>query len=490
MNLVLQIGHATVMARLLAPEHFGQIATAMAFLRFGTFIAQIGVGQALIQAASINVRTVRTAATFSVLLGLTLTLAAYLVAGLTPLVSDAPGMVQLTQALSLLLLASALGMTPSALLARDLRFRDIAVIEVLSYAFGYVAVGISLAVAGFGVWSLVGAAITQAMLKTILSTIITRPSLLPLLDSSELRALLSYGSRFSVLQLLAAAQHAATVAAIGRFVGTTTVGLYDRGKLLVTLPFEKAEASITRVLFPAAARAQSDESFLRRAVLLHARIVSGVALPALVGMAVSAGPLVDVLLGRQWSAVKPIVPFVSAAVAFSLLAHFFRVVCDAQALMGARIRVELLQAVLLVSGLIAFRSGGLNALLCAVAVSLFVQYVLYARLVTKRLQITTPRYLRALGPGISVALLIGLTLTASNAVADLLHVGAVPSLAVQVSVGLALLIITFRSALYASVRTALAERLGPNPKHRLLQTRTFSVILRALAIRYEESSGA
>ena len=48
-NVVVQIGVTAVMARLLEPKSFGLVAMAGVTLCFGSYFAQMGVAQALIQ---------------------------------------------------------------------------------------------------------------------------------------------------------------------------------------------------------------------------------------------------------------------------------------------------------------------------------------------------------------------------------------------------------------------------------------------------------
>ena len=66
---VLQLAVAAIMARLLYPAAFGVVAMAAVILSFGQYFAQMGVGRALVQRASITRDDVRVAFTSSVLLG-------------------------------------------------------------------------------------------------------------------------------------------------------------------------------------------------------------------------------------------------------------------------------------------------------------------------------------------------------------------------------------------------------------------------------------
>src|SRR3989337_3318800 len=68
-NAVLQIGFTAVMARLLEPRAFGLVAMAGVVLRFGSYFAQMGVAQALIQKKDVSNEDIRAAFTSALFLG-------------------------------------------------------------------------------------------------------------------------------------------------------------------------------------------------------------------------------------------------------------------------------------------------------------------------------------------------------------------------------------------------------------------------------------
>ena len=57
---------------------------------------------------------------------------------------------------------------PEGLLQRELRFRVIANRDVSAYGIGYGAVGIGLALLGWGVWALVAAQLAQGLIRTVI----------------------------------------------------------------------------------------------------------------------------------------------------------------------------------------------------------------------------------------------------------------------------------------------------------------------------------
>jgi lipopolysaccharide exporter len=455
LSTLIQIVHMVIMARLLAPADFGLVALATAFLRFGTYFAQLGVGQALMQRLTLNESEIRTAFTTSVLLGVLLATVFYLAAPFAQVVVEASEVVPVIQVLALSIVITGLGTTALSLLKRELRFRGLAIIEVGSYVIGYVFVGITLAVLGFGVWSLVFAALCQAVLQTMAAYAMTRHASRPFLGWPEIKTLYGYGGKYSATQFLNVTRHALITAAVGRFAGVSALGLFDRARMLVQLPFEKLEATITKVLFPAMSRIQTDTQALARIFLLQKALVAAFFLPTLAGMAVSADILIVVLLGAQWIEAASIVPFLAAAVGIVFLGHFARVIADVKALMNQRLVIEVGHLVFLAAGLFAGARYGLSGLLVGIILAETLAYLAYVHLMRRHLAISWNELGKALVPGAIATTVVGAGLATSSAAFSELALPGIVVLLGQVLLGGALLIGFWISPVFSSLRTDL-----------------------------------
>jgi lipopolysaccharide exporter len=458
LSTFIQLAHMVIMARLLAPEDFGLVALAAAFLRFGTYFAQIGVGQALMQRLTLSEREIRTAFTSSVLLGVLLAGVFFAAAPLAEAVAHAPEVVPVIKVLALSMIIAGLGITALSLLKRDLRFRGLAVLEVGSYVVGYVLVGITLASLGYGVWSLVFAALCQALLQTIGAYVMTRHTTQPLLAWTEIKALYGYGAKFSGTQLLNVIRHALITAAVGRVAGIATLGLFDRARLLVQLPFEKLEATVTKVLFPAMSRVQTDIAILKRFYLVQKGLIVGLFLPTLAGMAVSAEIIIAALLGPQWSGATPLVPWLAAAVGIVFAGHFSRVLCDVLALMNQRLFIEMVHVALLAAG-VALGSWwfGIHGLLVAIVIAEVASYSGYTWLMRKRLYVDWRNYVRTVLPGLLATFVVAVILFISQDLISGLGAPASVALMGQVFIGFVTLLAMWRSGLFRQLRSDIAS---------------------------------
>ena len=386
-SVLLQVGYTAVMGRLLTPADFGLVAMALVFLRFGNHFAQMGLGPALIQKESLSDRDVRIGFTSSLLLGTGFAAVLVLVAPLAEQLFADPDVVPVTRALALSFVLNGAGLTALSLLRRRLRFRALAMVNVASYAAGYLVVGVTLALMGAGVWSLVGAALVQTLLEALFAYTAVRHSVRPLFAVREARALFGFGSRVSVIGFLEFLASNLDVLVIGRVAGQTALGQYNRASLLVNLPLQHLGTGLSRVLFPAFSRIQAETKRLRRGYLGAMQLSSALILPLTAGMAVAAPELVRVVLGPQWSPAARVLPLLALAAALGFLTHYAGVTCEAVAALNQKLALQAISLVLLAALLFIAAEGGLVALAGAVAASQLVRHTLYAVLMTRILHL-------------------------------------------------------------------------------------------------------
>ena len=161
-----QIGFGIALARLLTPADFG--VTALAFVVMGAArpLCDLGIGNAVVQRSDLTERHIRVAFTVSTLLGVAMAVGIAIVA---PFAAALMRNADVTPVLRALALEFAIGGTtvvPGALLRRRLDFRRQVTIETVTGAIGYGAVSITLAVLGYGVWSLVFGALVHSAIAT------------------------------------------------------------------------------------------------------------------------------------------------------------------------------------------------------------------------------------------------------------------------------------------------------------------------------------
>ena len=210
---------------------------------------------------------------------------------LAPVVSDlfrAPALTPVLRLLGVTFLFEGMAMVGMGLLRRQLRFRELSIITVATYVLGYVVVGISLALLGAGVWSLVVGALVSSGSQTVWQYALLRHPVRPVLRWKPYQYVCGYGMRLSGAHLLDYVGSNLDTFTVGRFASTAVVGQYSRGYYLAFQPVRVYLAqTLTNVLFPHLSRIQQDSARLRRAYLSMLMLSGLLVFPVCAGMAVA-----------------------------------------------------------------------------------------------------------------------------------------------------------------------------------------------------------
>jgi PST family polysaccharide transporter len=190
---------------------------------------------------------------------------------------------------------------------RELRFRRLAGVEAGAFAAGFIVAGPVLAWRGAGVWALVGALLTQNVLRT--AALLARqphPKRL-LLEPRAARELLYFGGGLTLARLGNCLAGQGDNLVVGYWLGPRALGLYTQAYQLMTSPAVLLGQALDRVLFPTMALVQLEPARLARAYRSGAAVCALLVMPASVVLAILAPEIVLVLLGPAWAGV--VAPF-------------------------------------------------------------------------------------------------------------------------------------------------------------------------------------
>jgi PST family polysaccharide transporter len=302
-NVALQLGVVAVLARILIPKDFGMIAAAGTLIGLSSILVNLGVAPAIVQRRDLTPDHINTGFTISVAMGAIIGLLFVLCA---PLIADLYRMPQLTnvlRVLSLIFPITSSGLVAEALLSREMRFRRISIRNVLSYVFGYGLVSVTLALLGFGVWSLVLGQLVQTSLQAFQTILIAGQQLRFGWSAQARRDLMSYGVGFTLARFGNYAANQADNVIVGRLLGPSALGFYSRAYQFISMPANLFGAVTNAVLFPAMAAVQHQQEKLERAYRQSLAIIAMATLPVSGLLFIAAPEAVTVLLGPRWAPV-------------------------------------------------------------------------------------------------------------------------------------------------------------------------------------------
>lgn len=295
-----QIVSTAVLARLISPSDFGLFGEALTVTAFATQLQTLGLSQAVIQRAKLTHGQMSNLFWVNVGAGTLLTL---LVAGAAPAVAafyhDA-ALTAVTATVSLTFLIYGFAVQHSALMARRMKFRAIALRSLTPRIIGATAAVVAAAAFNAGYWALVVQQIVAAVCTTIFvwTAIDWRPGRPQ--RGTGVRPLLKFGAGVSVANLFYYFSGNADNIFVGRFLGTGPLGLYSRAYNLFLVPLRQIHGPMGNVVQPVMSAIYGEPDRYRQ---FYRRTLSGitvVGMPGVVFLAVMSRRVIEVLLGERW----------------------------------------------------------------------------------------------------------------------------------------------------------------------------------------------
>jgi O-antigen/teichoic acid export membrane protein len=300
------------LAHLLTPHEYGLAGMALVFTGLATIFVDPSLGSALIQRRTISELDRSTVFWTNLALGILCTVIGVLTADAVAGFFSQPDVAPLFAVISLNFTINALSSTQIALLTRSMEWRTLEVREMASVGVGSI-LAVALAFAGFGAWAIVGQFVCTGVVSAILLWTIStwRPRFL--FSLASLTSLGSFGISLFFSRILAYLNGNADNLLVGRYLGTTSLGVYSVAYNVMFAPIARISQPIGQVMFAALSRVQDDSKRLGNAWLKSIRLSSTVAVPAFVGMLVVAPDFVPVVLGDRWHDAVPVLQLLCVA---------------------------------------------------------------------------------------------------------------------------------------------------------------------------------
>lgn len=345
---VFQLVFMAIMARLLNPADFGLVAIANVALRFYSYFAQMGIAPALIQKESLSDGDIRAALALSLGVSSFFFLLAFSTAGLVERFFDMKSLALVMQVLAINFIVFGFSSVPLGLIRRNRAFKALAIIEIISYVSGYGVIGLGTAYYGAGVWALVAAFIAQTLLSAILGySVIRHP--LGLVHTKEQRShFIGYGGRYSIIGFIEFLTSNIDSLIVGKLMGATTAGYYNRSLLLANLPVQQPTKVLTQALFPIMSSMSNQHDKQSISLQLSALLVGSYAFAVGLGIAVAAPDIVLVLLGNKWIESIPVLQILACSVGPIYVSNVMGITLDSMAKLSIKMRIQLIVFALLV----------------------------------------------------------------------------------------------------------------------------------------------
>lgn len=289
-------------ARILSPNDFGLLAMGMIFFVIGESIINSGLSQSLIRSKKVTDSEYSSILYFNVLLSFIVYILFYLIA---PLISDFYNQPQLTNILRvyfIIFIIKSFSIVQNTVLVKSLKFKSQFLVTLPSIVISGI-LGYFLAISGYGIWSLIFAALIQAFIETIQYWVLStwRPS--GLIKLSIISPHLKFGYKLTVSSLLNSIISNLQSIVIGKYFSPNFVGLYNRANTFKQFPSELIVNIVGKVSQPVFAQMQDDNEKLKKSYKIILQTSFCFVAPILLYIAFFAKPFFLFVLTDKWSGV-------------------------------------------------------------------------------------------------------------------------------------------------------------------------------------------
>lgn len=309
------------LARWIAPSDFGLVAMASAVVVLAAVLAEMGLGEAIVQRGDLHPDHVHSA--FWLALALGVGLALVLVAA-APLLAAAYGRAELVpvlRCLSPLFVLHALNIVPQALLQRELSFQPLTRRALGGAAMGGVA-GLIVGARGGDAWSLVVQQLvsTSTGLATLWWLSPWRPRLqFNLKAAKELLAFSRFVLGARLLNVLASK---ADDLVVGMVLGPAALGFYNVACRMQLALEQLFCQGVDAVALSAFSRAEGQAALLRELFRNATRTAALWAFPVFGGTVFFAHDLLELTIGAKWLTSAALLQWLLLAGLLQALMHF------------------------------------------------------------------------------------------------------------------------------------------------------------------------
>ena len=294
-QVVLQL----ILARLLAPSDYGEIAILTVFISLSdVFIAQ-GLTTGLIQKKTIDELDYSSVYWANILLSCLLYLCMWLIAPKVALFYGNERLKMILRVLSINIIIGAFGSVHNAFLSRKMEFQK-SFARNLTNVIVQGIVGIILAVKGFGVWSLVFSKLLGNVVGTAVMCITVQWNPQCLFSFKRVRNIFEYSVKILGTNLINTLFNNMHTIIIGKFYDDTTLGHYQRGQQIPQAAMLAIDGSLEEVLYTTLSKCQDNIEELKRVLRRTMKMSYFLIAPMMIGLATITPALIRVLLTEKW----------------------------------------------------------------------------------------------------------------------------------------------------------------------------------------------
>lgn len=383
-----------VLANVLPKEDFGLVGVILMFQAFAVLFVDSGFGTALLQKKEPSQTDYSTVFWFNTGVAMAIYVILWFCApSIAALFGRTEELVPMSRVMFLTFILTALGIVQTNQLMKKMDVRQVAIANLVSQITSG-ALGIILALRGFGAWSLVWQSVSQAAIKSgwLWLTGGWMPS--ARFSSASLRAMLRVGAGVFASCLLNVGSLNAYTFVIGILYPMATLGVYTQADKWSKMGYASLSQIFNTTFLPLLSRFQEEKERFVRAMRKSNRVTAFIACPVSGALIVMAAPIFHLLFGSKWDEAIPLFQILVARGLLIVLIAQCNTCILALGKAGRFVGTEVVKDVLMVGALFAsLPFGSVEALVWG---QFFASLLTYAYVIYITVRVTFVRLLQYL----------------------------------------------------------------------------------------------
>ena len=302
-NLMTQVLSALIgifLARLLVPADYGMVGMLAIFSAVAGSLQESGFTAALTNLKTVTRRDYNAVFWFSTLMSLTLYVALFFSAPLIARYFRQPELVSLSRLVFGSFVVAGIGTAHAAYMFRNMMNREKAVTGFFALV-GSGCVGITLALCGYGYWSLAWQQFTYISLVNVGRLYYVRwlPSMR--IDLTPVKKMFGFSSKILVTNIVNQVNNNVLSLIFGRLFPPATLGNYTQAAKWNTMGHSLISGTIQQVAQPVLAEVNGENGDRQKNVFRKLlRFTVFLSMPAMLGLSLVAEEFIVLLLGTRW----------------------------------------------------------------------------------------------------------------------------------------------------------------------------------------------
>ena len=315
-----------ILARILAPEAFGVVATVTIIFSFADILTDAGFEKFLIQHEfeDENEKYKYANVAFWTNLGISLVLWGIITLFCEPIATFVgnPGLGKVIAIACVQLILTSFSCIQTALYRRNFDFKTLFLMRIV-VALSPFLITIPLAIIGLNYWALIIGSIFGQLINSIILTVKSKWKPKIFYDANILKKMFSFSSWSLIESISIWLTTWADSMIIANTFNSYYLGLYKTSITMINSLFSVITASTTTVLFSALSRLQSENSEFKNIFLKTQRYVSILVFPLGIGIFLFRNLATQLFLGDKWTGANQIIGIWALASTFSIVFCYY-----------------------------------------------------------------------------------------------------------------------------------------------------------------------